>query len=123
MSYDQHQPWLLSMISAVRTRPELYIPGPKTASNFQAFLAGYVQARLDLGLNAFTEEEELLLEQFTDWARKKSGGTSVMGFADCLELSGSKDSMTRLFEEFETFLSERGERLPTLDESTWPPTT
>ncbi|MCP3138969.1 hypothetical protein [Pyxidicoccus xibeiensis] len=121
MALKSMDSWLLPFLSAVRKRPGMYM-GDERVRTLATYLRGYVEARQDLGLPGFSEEETGLMEEFERWLAVKLKSKRTLGFAGHIDLmDGSEKNVRVFFAEFERFLSERGLALTDELAARWPP--
>lgn len=109
MKLDADDTWLLPFLAQIRQRPGMYL-GHESARLLSHYLAGYCQARADLGLPVFGRDEPDHLARFRDWlARRHDHGRTTMGWCDMIEqLDPSDRNLGTFFREFEMYLGHQG---------------
>ena len=121
MQFQSKDAWLLRMLSVVKTRPGMWVPGPETARNLETYLLGYQQARADLGVPARGAGEETLLEDFARWMADRLRTEKQLSWAGYVqEADSGPKSVYTFFRLFEEFLATSGTKLPPPEEAGWP---
>lgn len=109
------------MLSVVKTRPRMWVPGPETVRNLETYLLGYQQARADLGAPARGVGEETLLEDFGKWLAHRIQTDKELSWAGYVEeIDSGPKSVYTFLGLFEEFLGTRGTSLPAPEEAGWP---
>ncbi len=111
--HDDH-PWLLSHLATIRTLPGSFL-GDERVETLRSYLAGYEQAREDLGLPRYTKKESKILSDFDIWIAKRVGYELSWGSSRwpqlIKEIDSSKKSAVTFFRVFEEFLQSNGTSL------------
>ncbi len=114
-------------LSTIRGRPGQFL-GDEDVNTLATYMSGYVQAREDLGVPPYGEEESALLSEFDDWLvdhleLNKVSASPGYGWPKYIkDLDASTKSVRTFFRLFEQFLVAKGKSFLRPDDSMskWP---
>jgi hypothetical protein len=87
-------------------RPGMYL-GAEDVRTLDTFVAGYTQARSDLGLPEYGIGEERLLAEFHRWLERELGRRSNLGWHSLIEHADASEKNVHTFIKlFDRFLKE-----------------
>jgi len=94
--------FLEDLLKEIKKRPGMFL-GKKSLLSLHSFLAGYMMARLDMGLS--TTKQEQKFNDFAEWIPIKFNDNSTRSWAGIILLNSEDESQAfdRFFELLEEF--------------------
>ncbi len=122
MTNHQGEGWLLPFLATIRARPGMYL-GDERVGTLRSFLAGYEQARADLGFVGMADSDVAILSRFDAWLEEKTRAHGSAGSARWPQLlhriDASERNVQTFLKLFEEFLQSEGRSLDRVEK--WVP--
>lgn len=113
MSRSPKDPWLLPLMSVIKTRPGMFLLGETNVRALYLYICGYLQARRELGIERFGNDEAWILKAFGKWLQSEAGSDKKMDWHGYIqEVDPSDTNIDTFFLLFEKFLASHDLELP-----------
>jgi len=98
---DQNREWPLAVLRRLRSSPAHFL-GRNDVRTLEVYLAGYEQARRDLGASCGWA----IFDEFYAWLSVTLANTTTLGWVGLVELEdSSEDNVRTFFRRFDEFLA------------------
>lgn len=109
---DHQQPWLFEMLREMKELRPPAVLGRSDVYTLQAYLTGFMRARVALGVPTMSEPERRLWQDFGRWCHSLMPDAGSRGWPEIVvEMDASADNVATFFKLLDEFLGARGMKL------------